>query len=47
MTWRDVRFIAGRDLALWTFLMPIVFFYFLGTVTGGFGTFGPEEVEVL
>ena len=56
MTWRDVRFIAGRDLALlireremvlWTFLMPIVFFYFLGTVTGGFGTPDPDRPDSL
>jgi ABC-2 type transport system permease protein len=39
-------FIARHDLAfilrqketlLWVFVMPIVFFYFIGTVTGGFG----------
>lgn len=39
-------FIARRDLAwmlrqretlLWVFLMPLLFFYFIGTVTGGFG----------
>ena len=44
--WRDARFIAGRDLAimlrtretiLWAFVMPVVFFYFMGTVTAGFG----------
>ena len=44
--WRDARFIAGRDLAimlrtretiLWVFVMPVVFFYFMGTVTAGFG----------
>ena len=40
-------FIARRDLGvmlwsretmLWTFVMPILFFYFTGTVTGGFGS---------
>ncbi len=40
-------FIARRDLGLmlwrretmlWTFVMPILFFYFIGTVTGGFGS---------
>lgn len=45
-TLRQALFIAGRDLSvmlrqketlLWVFLMPIVFFYFIGTVTGGFG----------
>ncbi|MFN8178883.1 MAG: ABC transporter permease [bacterium] len=43
---RDVRFIARQDLwvqlraretLLWVFVMPILFFYFIGTVTGGFG----------
>lgn len=46
---RDGFFIARQDLRhmfraretwLWTFLMPIVFFYFIGTVTGGFGSPG-------
>jgi ABC-2 family transporter len=44
--WRQALFIARKDLQylllrketlLWTFFMPIVFFYFIGTVTGGFG----------
>ena len=44
---RSAVFIARRDLAvmlwsretmLWTFVMPILFFYFIGTVTGGFGS---------
>jgi ABC-type multidrug transport system permease subunit len=26
-----------RETLLWTFVMPVVFFYFIGTVTGGFG----------
>jgi ABC-type Na+ efflux pump permease subunit len=43
---RDAWFIARKDVQyllrqretlLWTFLMPIVFFYFIGTITGGFG----------
>ncbi|GJM43780.1 MAG: hypothetical protein DHS20C21_06220 [Gemmatimonadota bacterium] len=42
---RDALFIARRDLRMvlraretlvWVFVMPIVFFYFIGTVTGGF-----------
>jgi ABC-2 type transport system permease protein len=42
---RDALFLARNDLRhlfrdrptwLWTFIMPILFFYFLGTVTGGF-----------
>ncbi len=43
------RFVARADLTqmlrqrealLWVFVMPIVFFYFIGTVTGGFGPRG-------
>lgn len=43
-TLRDALFLARHDLRhlfraketwLWTFLMPIAFFYFIGTVTGG------------
>lgn len=47
---RDAWFIARKDVQymlrqretiLWTFVMPIVFFYFIGTITGGFG--GPSQ----
>ena len=35
---RDVAYlIARRETILWVFVMPIVFFYFIGTVTAGFG----------
>ena len=49
---KQALFVARQDLAillrqretiLWTFLMPVVFFYFIGTVTGGFGGGGREE----
>lgn len=42
---KDALFIAAKDLKytiraretiLWVFIMPIVFFYFIGTITGGF-----------
>ena len=42
---RDAWFIARKDLQymlrrretlLWTFVMPVAFFYFIGTITGGF-----------
>ncbi|MDQ7005708.1 MAG: ABC transporter permease [Acidobacteriota bacterium] len=45
-------FIARKDLLLmlrrretivWTFIMPIVFFYFIGSITGGFG--GSDEAR--
>jgi hypothetical protein len=44
VTARDAWFVARTDLAamlrqretlLWVFVMPIVFFYFIGTITGG------------
>ncbi len=43
---RHALFIAGKDVKymlraketiIWVFVMPIVFFYFIGTTTGGFG----------
>lgn len=49
MKLRDGWLIARKDLTLmlreretlmWVFLMPIVFFYFIGNVTGGFGGSG-------
>ena len=49
---RSALFVARRDLShmlwtretmLWTFVMPILFFYFIGTVTGGMG--GPTGSE--
>src|SRR6266850_7669978 len=52
-------FIARKDLAamlraretlLWVFLMPLIFFYFIGTVTGGFGVPGsgdePDPIQL-
>ena len=50
-------FIAGKDLKytlrqketiVWLFVMPIVFFYFIGTVTGGFagGVAGSTKLAV-
>ena len=36
---KDVaHLLRARETLVWTFVMPIVFFYFLGTVTGGFGS---------
>ena len=35
---KDVEYIPReRQSLLWLFVMPIVFFYFIGTVTSGFG----------
>jgi ABC-type Na+ efflux pump permease subunit len=36
---KDLRYMLGRkETLIWTFVMPILFFYFIGTVTGGFGS---------
>ena len=52
--WRDAWLIARHDLGwmlraretlLWTFAMPLLFFYFLGTVTGGLGTTDPDRPD--
>ena len=49
---RDARFIAGRDLSVllrtretivWVFVMPVIFFYFMGTVSAGFGGSNSER----
>jgi ABC-2 type transport system permease protein len=49
---RHIWFIARTEIAhqlrrretlVWTFAMPIVFFYFIGTVTGGFGSASSTE----
>ncbi|MCH7548360.1 MAG: hypothetical protein IH969_02290, partial [Candidatus Krumholzibacteriota bacterium] len=46
---RDTLFVARKDLKFmlreretlfWVFVMPVVFFYFIGTVTSGFGSSG-------
>ncbi len=43
---RDIFFLITRDLKhllrrrealLWTFVMPVIFFYFIGNISGGFG----------
>jgi ABC-type multidrug transport system permease subunit len=53
---RSAAFIARSDLAfmlrqretlLWTFAMPLLFFYFIGTVTGGFGGGDPNRPDPL
>jgi len=39
--------IRRRETILWTFVMPIVFFYFIGTVTGGFGGPSTDRLDAL
>ncbi len=45
---KDIQYLVrGREAFVWLFIMPIVFFYFIGTVTGGFsGASGPEGIAV-
>src|SRR5688500_8415913 len=53
---RSAAFIARADLwfmlrqretLLWVFAMPLLFFYFIGTVTGGFGGSDPNRPDPL
>ena len=53
---KDALFLTTRDLAhilrrretlVWTFVMPIMFFYFIGSIAGGFSRIGePDPVSV-
>jgi len=46
---KDLQYmLRTRETLLWTFLMPPMFFYFIGTVTGGFagGAAGPTTLVV-
>ncbi len=52
IAWHDVRHqLRQGSTLLWVFVMPPIFFYFIGTVTGGFsagvsgGTATPVVVE--
>ena len=49
---RDAWFIARKDVQyllrrretmVWTFVMPVLFFYFIGTITGNFGGGGKRQ----
>src|SRR5208283_2696309 len=46
---KDVQYVVReRETILWLFVMPIVFFYFVGTITSGFaGGDGKEQLAVL
>jgi ABC-type Na+ efflux pump permease subunit len=45
---KDVSYmIRRRETILWTFVMPVVFFYFIGTVTGGFAGPSPDHKDAL
>lgn len=45
---KDVAYMIGRrETAMWVFIMPVVFFYFIGTVTAGFGAPSSERKDRL
>ncbi len=47
---KDVQYLLrSRETILWVFIMPIVFFYLIGTITGGFGSDddGRDQLAVL
>lgn len=54
---RNVVFLISRDLyhmlrrretLLWTFLMPVLFFYFIGSISGGFGRSNdPDPIQIV
>ena len=49
IAWQDVRnWLRDGSTLLWLFLMPPIFFYFIGTVTGGFsaGTSGGQATPI-
>lgn len=48
LTSRDlVHMLRRRETLVWTFVMPVVFFYFIGTIAGGFRHIGePDPVSV-
>ncbi|MHC5063574.1 MAG: ABC transporter permease [Planctomycetota bacterium] len=48
IAWEDSKnSLRQKETILWTFIMPIIFFYFIGTVTGGFGPSSSGAKEVL
>jgi ABC-type multidrug transport system permease subunit len=47
---KDVHYLfRTRETLLWVFIMPILFFYLIGTITGGFagGDGGPDQLAVV
>ncbi|CAN5307415.1 N/A [soil metagenome] len=45
---KDLQYILReRETILWLFIMPIVFFYFIGTISGGFANDSPGSKDVL
>ncbi len=46
---KDVQYmLRERETLLWTFIMPIIFFFFIGTITGGFaGDERPDRPDPL
>lgn len=48
---KDIRYtLQDRGTVVWLFVMPLIFFYFIGNATGGFGRSGdgaPDKVAML
>lgn len=46
---KDVQYLLRQKATiLWTFVMPVLFFFFIGNITGGFGGDGePDKLAVL
>ncbi|MCK6448021.1 MAG: ABC transporter permease [Planctomycetes bacterium] len=45
---RELRMmLSQRETLVWVFVMPIVFFFFIGTISGGFGKSGGVEKDRL
>jgi len=41
------RNLRSRETLVWVFVMPLVFFYFIGSVTGGFGGSGEAKTRLV
>ena len=45
---KDVQYLLrSRETILWVFIMPILFFYLIGTITGGFADSGEDSLDEL
>lgn len=48
LTARDLKtLLRRRETLLWTFVMPVIFFYFIGSISGGYGRLdAPDPIAV-
>lgn len=48
IAWADLRRnLRSKETLVWVFVMPLVFFYFIGSVTGGFGGSGDSKTRLV